>query len=81
MNIQQLAEQAGYMDKGNNITAYRDFNHEKFAELIAKECINILSQPEYAMKCDPKTLSNYNEGWVCGRLDGIYQIKSAFNLK
>ena len=36
--IKQLAEQAGFVDKGNNITAYLNFDHEKFAELIVGEC-------------------------------------------
>lgn len=36
--IKELAEQAGFVDKGNNITAYTNFDHEKFAELIIQEC-------------------------------------------
>ena len=36
--IQELAEQAGFVDKGNNITAYLNFDHEKFAKLIIREC-------------------------------------------
>ena len=38
--IQELAEQAGFVDKGSNHTAYMNFNHEKFAELILRECLN-----------------------------------------
>ncbi len=37
--IRKLAEQSGYHDKGSNHTAYMNFDHEKFAELIARECI------------------------------------------
>ena len=37
----ELAEQAGFVDKGNNITAYLNFNHEKFAELIVRECATL----------------------------------------
>ena len=37
--IKKLAEQAGFIDRGNNHTAYMSFDHEKFAELIVKECI------------------------------------------
>ena len=37
--IRELAEQAGFIDRGSNHTAYMDFDHEKFAELIVKECI------------------------------------------
>ncbi len=36
--IEKLAEQAGFIDRGNNHTAYMNFDHEKFAELIVKEC-------------------------------------------
>lgn len=36
--IKVLAEQAGFIDRGNNHTAYMNFDHEKFAELIVKEC-------------------------------------------
>ena len=37
--IRQLAEQAGFIDRGTNHTAYMNFDHEKFAELIVAECI------------------------------------------
>ena len=39
--IQQLAEQAGFIDRGTNHTAYMNFDHEKFAELIVKECAKV----------------------------------------
>jgi RecJ-like exonuclease len=38
--IRQLAEQAGFIDRGTNHTAYMNFDHEKFAELIVRECLN-----------------------------------------
>ena len=37
--IRQLAEQAGFIDRGTNHTAYMNFDHEKFAELIVRECM------------------------------------------
>ena len=37
--IRELAEQAGFDDRGSNHTAYMNFDHEKFAELIVQECI------------------------------------------
>ncbi len=40
--IKLLAEQAGFVDKGNNITAYLNFDHEKFAELIVQECAGVI---------------------------------------
>ncbi len=43
--IKLLAEQAGFIDRGTNHTAYMNFDHEKFAELIVKECGVALSGP------------------------------------
>jgi len=40
--IKKLAEQAGFIDRGTNHTAYMNFDHEKFAELIVKECLGII---------------------------------------
>jgi predicted RNase H-like nuclease len=39
--IKQLAEQAGFIDRGTNHTAYMNFDHEKFAEMIVRECMDI----------------------------------------
>ena len=39
--IKELAEQAGFIDRGTNHTAYMNFDHEKFAELIVQECAGI----------------------------------------
>ena len=39
--IKLLAEQAGFIDRGTNHTAYMDFNHEKFAEVIVRECVEV----------------------------------------
>jgi len=39
--IKELAEQAGFDDRGSNHTAYMNFDHEKFAELIIAECADI----------------------------------------
>ena len=40
--IRELAEQAGFIDRGTNHTAYMDFDHEKFAELIVRECVGVV---------------------------------------
>jgi hypothetical protein len=52
--IRQLAEQAGFDDRGSNHTAYMNFDHEKFAELIVRECAKVCrDQPNvYALKAD-----------------------------
>ena len=43
--IKELAEQAGFIDRGTNHTAYMNFDHEKFAELIVRECALLCSDP------------------------------------
>jgi hypothetical protein len=40
--ILELAKQAGFIDRGNGHTAYMNFDHEKFAELIVRECIQVV---------------------------------------
>ena len=44
--IKVLAEQAGFIDRGTNHTAYMSFDHEKFAELIVRECAEIADKAE-----------------------------------
>ena len=56
--IQQLAEQAGFIDRGTNHTAYMNFDHEKFAELIIRECAELSVNSQYA-----NTKSEYYEGF------------------
>ena len=76
-----LESDMDYLD--NNIEATRVFFEgglERFAELIVKECADILMKPEYAMN-HPEELSQYNKGWVYGRLLGIEQIKQHFGVE
>lgn len=54
-------------------------NAQKLIELTVKECIDILAN-SVAMQVDKNKLSNYNEGWVNGRLLGIDHIKDHFGL-
>jgi len=53
---------------------------EKFAELLIRECVNILEKPEYVMT-HPEELTDYNRGWVNGRLLGIEHIKEQFGVE
>ena len=53
--IRELAEQAGYIDNGSNHTTYRDFNHEKFAELIVEECMEACSRVNETRSLVPPT--------------------------
>ena len=56
--IQELTEQAGFIDRGTNHTAYMNFDHEKFAELIVWECMLIC---EDVMKKDNSALGCWSE--------------------
>ena len=56
--IKKLAEQAGFIDRGTNHTAYMNFDHEKFAELIIRECAELSVNSQYA-----NTKSEYYEGF------------------
>ena len=56
--IKELAEQAGFIDRGTNHTAYMNFDHEKFAELIVWECMLIC---EDVMKKDNSALGCWSE--------------------
>jgi hypothetical protein len=89
--IQQLAEQAGLgpailLHHWGTVDALTDSEQdeleqiEKFAELIVRECVDILMTPEHTMN-HPDELSDYNRGWVNGRLLGIEHIKQDFGVE
>ena len=81
--IRQLAEQAVEETQLLMIMEYRNFEstlYEKFAELIVQECVGILMTPEYPMN-HPEELSDYNRGWVNGRLLGIEHIREHFEVE
>ena len=61
-------------------TWHPDAFNEKYAELIIKECIDLLMKPEHVMTCADE-LSPFNEGWVRGRLLGVEHIKEHFGLE
>jgi hypothetical protein len=54
--------------------------NKTLVELIVQECINVLNRPEFIMKKKVK-FSQYNEGWVNGRILGIEQIQEHFRVK
>ena len=77
--IQKIKEQAtSYTWNGNDVT--EELDEEKFAELIVKECVGILMKPGYAMN-HPGELTDYNRGWVNGRLLGIEHIEGYFGVE
>jgi len=70
-HIKLLAEQAGFIDRGSNHTAYMSFDHEKFAELIVKECIDIASQEDFDVMM--------KEGYPCSQT--AKKIKQHFGVE
>ena len=80
--IQQLWSQAGgHYNSGNQHTwpEYTIDDPEKFAELIVRECADILMIPEHVMN-HHQELTDYYRGWVNGRLLGIEHIKEHFGV-
>ena len=85
--IRQLADHAkAYANQctkdydGDVSWYWMDYYTEKFAELIVEECADILMKPEYVMN-HPEELTDYNRGWVNGRLLGIEHIKQHFGVE
>ena len=54
--------------------------HEKFAELIVKQCTDILMIPEHVMN-HHQELTDYYRGWVNGRLLGIEHIEKHLGVE
>ena len=66
--IRQLAEQAGFDDRGSNHTAYMNFDHEKFAELIVQDCMDVVD--------------GYTKGRTFDtHYDAVEQIEALFGIK
>ena len=81
--IDHLIYESGLIARGcwDKFDDYDKAALNKFAELIVQECIDILSRPDAVMKLSQKELSNYNQGWVNGRLLGIEHIQKHFEIK
>lgn len=58
--ILELAKQAGYVDKGSNATAYRTFDHERFAKLIVRECAQLANYNHWGINASAKILEHFN---------------------
>ena len=63
---------------GHPVPVY-SFDKEKFAELIVKECADVITALPNKMVDMP--LSPYNEGWRNGRLLAKEHIESHFGVK
>lgn len=80
--IKLLAEQAydELVEETGNIVVFDEDFQQRFAQLIVQECVGILMTPEYPMN-HPEELSDYNRGWVNGRLLGIEHIREHFEVE
>ena len=80
--IKELLKQAGVTDNWNKADWYSMSPEmiEKFADMIVQECADILMKPEYVMN-HPEELTDYNRGWVNGRLLGIEHIREHFGVE
>ena len=84
--IKQLAEQANELDYetfdeyNHKTVQHYKFDKEKFAELIVKQCTDILMIPEHVMN-HHQELTDYYRGWVNGRLLGIEHIEKHFGVE
>ena len=75
--IKVLAEHAGFIDRGNNHTAYMNFDHEKFAELIVRECAEqIIAKGTDWVDFAPSQTGVRPEYW-----DMAQQIKEHFGVE
>ena len=74
--IRELAEQAGFVDKGSNHTAYMSFDHEKFAELIVKKCAKISEQSQWS-----EAKGEYYEGFNEAMIYVSNKIKEHFGVE
>ena len=80
--IRQLSNQAydELVNQTGNIVVFDEDFQQRFAQLIVQECVGILMAPEYPMN-HPEELSDYNRGWVNGRLLGIEHIREHFEVE
>ena len=75
--IKELARQAGFIDRGTNHTAYMNFDHEKFAELIVRECVEqIIAKGTDWVDFAPSQTGVRPEYW-----DMAQQIKQHFGVE
>jgi hypothetical protein len=71
--LHELADQCKHPD---NYHQGPWMDYIQFAELVVQQCIDNLQVP----KAELKDLSEYNKGWVSGRLLAIENIKKDFGI-
>ena len=78
--IQELAKEAGILPGVMGLNRFTYFDPEKFAELIVRECIQVIddSTPVYSQE-------NLQEDYCQGKLDGyqsaLLEIKHHFGVE
>ena len=79
--IKVLAEQAGFIDRGTNHTAYMNFDHEKFAELIVAECISIVDEQKECLHEEQQYWHDRDYGYEMAVNDASKGIKQFFGVE
>ena len=79
--IKLLAEQAGFIDRGTNHTAYMNFDHEKFAELIVAECISIVDEQKECLHEEQQYWHDRDYGYEMAVNDASKGIKQFFGVE
>ena len=79
--IKELAEQAGFIDRGTNHTAYMNFDHEKFAELIVAECISIVDEQKECLHEEQQYWHDRDYGYEMAVNDASKGIKQFFGVE
>jgi hypothetical protein len=87
--IRELIEQSGYTkghhDEYGRLTVMPEFNKEKFAELIVRECIKesmeeIVADEEIAREKDPLS-REYLRGNNQGIVDAVVRFRNHFGVE
>lgn len=83
MNVRDLVKEStfilhGYDQRRGNYLDHR-VDYEKFAQLVAKECINILSQ-EIEQQKNVKTFNEFDRRWVDGKITHLSKIEEKMKL-
>ena len=79
--IKLLAEQAGFIDRGTNHTAYMNFDHEKFALLLIKECITIVNEQKECLHEEQQYWHDRDYGYEMAVNDASKGIKQFFGVE
>lgn len=62
--IEQATESKGFLTAGDSVPPLpvKEFNKEKFAELIVRECANVIADDDLAKDCGTFMMDSYAKG-------------------